>query len=254
MGVNYFNNVGEPLIICNFIVNFFFTLLTLYTIIIINKNEGYMFIVFYLTISQCIYELVNLLEFYLSEPAVVTFLNSFMTKVTGLMCSFFPFLICCLLSYVIITRKYFDIIRYKNKLSISILFMSVLLSSFIYYFKLSVNQRENYEISYGLYYWIRLIIPFLTILMLSITYYYILELNLQLSPIGVLFKRLSLYPIVAVISRLPIWYYQYRYEQGLYDYAYSINPDSFETIMFFVAAVTYPVAGNLYIIFINYHY
>lgn len=62
-------------------------------------------------------------------------------------------------------------------------------------------------------------------------------------PLNVLFNKLFIYPIVAVISRLPIWFFQYKYQISNNLYAYVQNPTLLMNILYFIAIITFPSAG-----------
>lgn len=178
------------------IINGFFSLLTLIIIYKIPYKNDFNSILIYLTITQTIFDF----SFLANTPQLVVSIASF----SGLATALFTLLISCLLSYTIRKRKYIDVEYYKNKILFLIMTISISFGVVIYLTFL------NSFIAMDVYIKLRLIIVFLIIVLLLFTFFTLdeMKLNRKLNgkyhAIYILAKRLCMYPIIQLITRLPV--------------------------------------------------
>lgn len=234
----------------NFIINCTMTVITFYLIKKINNRNGYAIIVKYLTICQLIFEFGSLI--YNRLPTEIYYLvRYFFVLISGMMSSFYAFLICFILSYVVLTRKYFDISYQLNKINFFFLVFAFVLNGLGYYFE-KIDEKDLNLLCFSLYNWIRIIIPFLIIFILLYVKYVMYQMKLFVKhPINILFKKLCIYPLVAIISRLPVWYYQFKYNKSTQHYKFTLNPSNLETLLYLIALLTYPSAGIIILIILQ---
>lgn len=180
------------------------SLFTLIIIFKISENNDFNQILFVLTIMQMLSDLVlNFPNKSLWSPTINIF--------SGLGVALFSLLILIILSYVILTRQYFDLKYYKIRLILSIIIISFIFG-FCIYFSLSNGNHDLFLDIIHVYVYLRLfIIVIITVLLFS-TINKLKELKLfnnnsSRHPIQLLVKRLSLYPLIQLMSRIPVTMY-----------------------------------------------
>lgn len=140
MGTNYYY-ISKYVTIVNFYINLMFTILTFYLMKKIKKKNGYVSIVYYLTISQFMFELGSILFFSLDldyNIVIKNFILNFIILSGDLLSSLYAFCLCNILCYVVITRKYLDISYYKNSINFIFVLLVYIMLVFIIIFSLII--------------------------------------------------------------------------------------------------------------------
>lgn len=118
MGTNYFY-ISQHITEVYFFINLIFSILTFYLIKKINKDNGYMKIVYSLTFSQFLFEIGILIQFSLfgnENNIIKDFIWNFIILAGGMLTSLYTFILCNILCYVVVTRKYLDISYFEKKI------------------------------------------------------------------------------------------------------------------------------------------
>jgi hypothetical protein len=237
----------EYILLANFGINTLASAFTLYLIYVINRNNDYNSIIKYLTISQFLFDASQYLFGIDNELIAIIYMP--FTLATGVASASFSLFLCSILSYIVISRDYLDVNYIKMRYLVIIFLISAsigvsLLLASIY------NDANMYSNVFSVYNDLRMLIIVIIIILILWTFKVIYEMKIGASqknnhPIYLLAKRLSLYPIVQLISRLPIFFYQFIYGRSLRSYVLQ-DPNSinnFESILYLIGILTYPSAG-----------
>ena len=164
----------------------------------------------------------------------------------GTATAFWSLTIGCVLTYVIVSRKYYDIEIHFPKIFFSILIASCLLGA-VNMMYLMQGNLERFAEAFEAFNYVRITIILLNIIIIVYAWYYIQSIvtskTRAKNPIHILARRLIMYPVVQIISRLPVTIYQLSFHESLESYAKDDDPSTIKSFWFFLSTITVPSAG-----------
>lgn len=245
------------------IISFTCSCLTIWIIHLQHKWNGYLFLILNLSVSQAFYDisiLLNPLCYNVNgETDSIAFpLLQFLRYTSGVSATLWTNFILFQIIYVVYYMKVIDARDYWWYLLLFVFGVSVtvaLISIFISMLRL--------------YYWIRIVLIVLNIIMYIflqvrlhqidreqnsanrmswISYFCTTKSKQNQDPIKVLAYRLVYYPIVQILSRTAVaWYEQITNTSG-FDYDYKPSSNTSTTIAYYLYSFTHPSAGIGYFI------
>jgi len=221
-------------------VNTLGSILTLMLIYKLNKVNGYMRMVVAMTLSQTAFD-IGLLLFntsVLEWQYTQLFLGIFCGTATGL----WSLVIVFVMVYVIKSRKYFDVDGNFN-----LIFLVVTVSNLVFSIACLVSYihyKQTFASLFAAFNMIRVAIIVLTSAFIAIAVYELRNAGIDnQSPVKILARRLCLYPLVQLVSRLPITVYQFHYGKPLREFGFTMNASGTQKFWFIASVVFTPSAG-----------
>jgi hypothetical protein len=252
-------------------INVLASVVTLILIIKMKKYNGYMLMLSSMTIAEFCYD-SSLFLFNFPQNEDIFKVQLFFGIFAGTAASLWSLVFSFVLSYIIFSKKYFDI-GINFPIYFVIVFVLSIWDAIVCVANVNVDQQD-----FGKFFFIFNIfrIAFLVVNIMVLMYVFI-SLFLQkndpmnekcekkTNPIYVIAKRLCLYPIVQLISRyklilfiiliiyfsktilffyrIPISIYQLIYKQPLFGYELTQNHTSTQRLVFLISVVLTPSAG-----------
>jgi hypothetical protein len=190
----------------NVATNVLASIFTLYLLVKIKRKNTYNLIIFWMTIMQGIYDLFQFHYYDIanSEWHSVIIICSLPA---GLVSALFTLSISYILWYIVISKNYIDLTYNKFRL-----LFTIFGSCFIFQIALVVTlfwtTGDEYQYVYGFYQYSRLLIIVIITVFACITYYILNQMKTSSTdnnrrPIYLLARKLCLYPIIQLISRVP---------------------------------------------------
>lgn len=209
-----------------------------------KKSNGYIMMIAAMTAAQLIYDSSI---FLFNNPAGdYLYAQVFLGISAGTATAFWSLTIGCVLTYVIVSRKYYDIEIHFPKMFFSILIASCLLGA-VNMMYLMQGNLERFAEAFEAFNYVRITIILLNIIIIVYAWYYIQSIvtskTRAKNPIHILARRLIMYPVVQIISRLPVTIYQLSFHESLESYAKDDDPSTIKTFWFFFSTITVPSAG-----------
>lgn len=227
-------------------VNVVASLLTLYLIYKLKKYNGYMLMIFSMTMAQLSYD-ASLFMFNIKTD-LSYYIQSFLGIFCGTASAIWSLVISLVLTYIVVTRKYIDIgFNFPTYFIIVTLLSLFIAISNVW--TIINGDKELFAIFFNIFNYTRILIIVINILTILYTSYLLFKTKHSSynrhnrSPLFILVTRLCLYPLVQFISRAPITIYQLSYKYPLFQYAYQTNPTNIESFFFIFSVITCPSAG-----------
>jgi hypothetical protein len=236
------------------VVNLLASLLTLWLIFKMKQYNGYMYMVLSMTLAQAAFD-ANLFLFE-SKNEDSQLANIFFGVWCGTAAALWSLIICVVTTYIISSRKYFNIEQ-----NFRYMLIGTTLASIWNAIACVVERKENDKQAFNTFFTIfnidRILIVVATGLSISISFIQINSYSMFSSKhnkststdnaVNMLAKRLCLYPLVQIVSRLPITVYQLVYDEPLRAFAFHVCPDSCPTssqkTWFFLSVIFTPAGG-----------
>ncbi len=224
--------IGGIILVSTAFISFVSTLTTLFLIHDMKRWNGYLLLIYNMTICQMFYDLsFFLVPFYDSSNQVVNVIT-FLTAAAGLAVAFWTNIISVVLYVIVQYLQSFQIDKYFMTFFCSIVFTSLLFAFFDTFY---LHDKEAHRVLFNVYFWTRV-----ASILFNITIQGLISYKLHLmgfsstpkqqhhpssssysvasaasaaakDPIRVLSSRLKYYPIVQIITRSGAMWYQLQY-------------------------------------------
>jgi len=222
------------------VINTMGSILTLLLIYKLHKVNGYMKMVVAMTLAQTVFD-IGLLLFntnVLFWQYTQLFLGIFCGTATGL----WSLVIVFVMVYIITTRRYFDVEGRFNAMFMWItatnLFFSI--ACLVTY----INHQAAFADLFFAFNMIRVLVIVLTSALICVAVFQLQSMGVeQQSPVKVLATRLCWYPLVQLVSRLPITVYQLHYNTPLREFAFLESASGVQKFWFITSVIFTPSAG-----------
>lgn len=252
----------------------FASTLTIKLLYAINMWNGYMILVYNLTVCQAIFDASFYFLIGFRNPICLG-LFRFLTIFSGSAVTLWTNVISTVICYIVAYRKSFNLAEYMNTFNISIVITSLLLSVAEAILYASRGSDMDFTAD-SIYYWFRLVSIVVNIINhLIITYHlqvltagyyqvhkgsisnsnptsnipifilltsFFRKTAVKANPLEILSSRLKYYPLVQIFSRLGAswWEFQYGFRPNSFDSG-SFTPE--KTVSFYMYAICNPSAG-----------
>ena len=235
-------------------VNFLASVLTLVLLYIIEKKNSYMSVISAMTIAQGVFD-ASLFLFVNSDKYSQN-IQLFLGVAAGTAAAMWSLVICLVMTYVVTSRRYFDLSKQLTKLHFWIngYCLSFGISMVITHIMAKANNgndknsEEAFKVLLDLFNIVRIAIIVVTVGAIMIMVVSLSKMRVQSdNSVWVLAKRMVLYPTVQLISRLPITIFQLFYQIPLreFEFAKNVTPSMHFWFIFSVILTPAAGAGNL---------
>jgi hypothetical protein len=240
------------------------SILTIWVIVLLNKWNGYVYMIANLSIAQALYDISIMI--YPCDQADCILSRNILRFSTGIAATLWTNIILFVVAYIVFYLKTIDVREYSFRLLFAVTLFSI-----------AVAMIEQWQKEWRVYFWLRVFsILFNIILYLLVKRWLHLmtkDTTREISwsswlyrlltcqgkakhkkspqdPVRILAYRLKYYPIVQLITRLGVAWYEYISNTDGFDYDYDPNKAIGYQIAYFVYIVTQPSAGiGFFIIF-----
>lgn len=240
-------------------------LCSIFTILMIvnglKKRNGYTLLILYMTISQVIYDSqLFLFNFAVDEQGnYVT--NVIIVELTlgicfGVATALYALTICLIMAAIVKKRTYYNLEKNLKVINLVIGVISCA-QAIPAAFAKNLDKKKTFTAILKLYDSTRISVILLITLILLYTY---LDLRSRgeystggkSNPILVMVSRLSLYPVVQVISRMPVEVYQLYYSKPFLTFVHDPvpSPDKLALIYLSTLTLSFGGAGNMLVFFV----
>jgi hypothetical protein len=197
-------------------INVLSSILTIMIILYMKKSNGYIMMIAAMTSAQLIYD--SSIFLFNSPDIDYEYAQIFLGIGAGTATAFWSLTIGCVLTYVIVSRKYYDIEIHFPKIFTSITVASGLLGAVNMIYKMQ-DDEVRFAQAFEAFNYVRIAIIILNVMIIIYAWYYINSIvkgkTRAKNPIHILARRLIMYPFVQIVSRLPVTIYQLSYNQSL---------------------------------------
>jgi len=221
------------------VINACGSILILMLIYKLKKVNGYMKMVLAMTVSQAVYD-IGLLLFdtnILFWQYTQLFLGIFCGTLTGM----WSLAIVFVMVYIIVYRAYFDVdSNFKWMLAtitISCLAFSIACAATY------IAKDPSFLDLFAAFNVIRVLIIVVTTICVVVAVYELRDMFDRKSSVRILVKRLTWYPLVQLMSRLPITVYQFYYATPLREFAFVLQPSGPQKFWFICSVILTPSGG-----------
>lgn len=234
-------------------INSIFTLLTLFIIYVVHKNKFnvYLWLMVSLTLGQLIFDVGSMIPFncqFSSISRQCSAFNQFFFWVGNLAPIAFTNIIVFIATQVVVSRKYFEANLYLPIFVIIVAMPSIGIGIAIAW--TFTNHLPQYPVLLHAANSWRLCGILINILCLVIILFYIKVVMAyrnacrdELQPIVVLVKKLSFYPLVQIITKVPSILYNFIYAEPITAFGRVLSPSLSQSTLFFVTVITNPLGG-----------
>jgi hypothetical protein len=241
------------LVICS-AISALCSILTLWVIYRLQKLNGYIFVIINLTVSQLFYDISILMV--PSKGRTIEVIYVTIRSICGLSTTFWTNVISSVILYTVYHRKVYNVNSHKGIISLLVIIPAVVIGGTIGLSFSIDDTSEAFTTTSDIYYWIRI-----GSIVFNMIIYVILSAMLfrrnrgstpqekAKDPVRVIANRMKYYPIVQVITRLGVAWYEYKYG---HNYSYSPDISTSEKIALFLYVTTLPAAGlGYFVIFMS---
>lgn len=222
------------------VINACGSIMTLMLIYKLKKVNGYMKMVLAMTVSQAVYDIALLM--FDTNILFWQYTQLFLGIFCGTMTGMWSLVIVFVMVYIIASRSYFDVdSKFKWMLA------TITISCLAFTIACTATYIDKNPAFLGLFEAfnvIRVLIIVVTTICVLVAVYQLRDMFDQKSPVRILVKRLTWYPLVQLMSRLPITVYQLYYATPLREFAFVVQPSGPQKF-WFMSSVIFTGSGGL---------
>lgn len=255
-------NIGYQILIIGGSIGILSSLLTLWIIFRMGRINGYIKLLLILTISQLLYDISIVLVIW--KLLIISYIYLALRSISGLCVTFITNVLSFVVVYTVYTSKVIDLAKNIRYILLFIFVPSIVYGILVPYAIFNFSD-SNVNIISSIYYWTRV-----ASIIFNISCYFsmIIKLN-QIdikwfttqsnsdtntkqqvkSPLWALAHRFKYYPIVQILTRLPVAIHEYNYG---HDYDYPSDGSIRDKISLLLYVLALPAAGlGYFLVFIT---
>jgi hypothetical protein len=185
----------------------------------------------------------------------VTYTQVFLGIFFGVMESLYAATICCVMASIVHRRRYFNLAVHVPVIN-AVIGIIAAIEAIPATVAITTGKAMFFEVMLTIYDTTRIGVIVVILVVLLYTFMNLKSRGESLgaanNPIVVMVRRLSLYPLVQVVSRVPTEIYQLKYQREVMTYLFSENHSAEETALFASSLLTLPCGGlgNMLVFFI----